>query len=309
MKRTRQSEKSNPKLFLDSGAYSAYTQGKEIDLFEYIDFIKEHQSVLDVYANLDVIGDAEATLANQRTMEQAGLHPLPVYHLHDPMDYLHYYIDRYDYVAIGGMARGATSEARTLFLNKCFNLICDTPDRLPKVKIHGFGMTSLPLMLRYPWYSVDSTSWVLTGRFGGVHVPYKKNGEYDYGQISMKINVSSRSPSTKEEGQHFNTLPPRVQKNIREYFHTCGYVMGESEFHMEPHDYQLKEDEEWVSRSGAPEEGGLGEVEKIVKPGLTNIYQLRDELNIKYFKEFSKTVPEYPWPFQEENAKAGFGLV
>ena len=48
------------KWFLDSGAFSAFTQGAEIDIQEYIEFIKEHKDYLEAYANLDVIGDAEA---------------------------------------------------------------------------------------------------------------------------------------------------------------------------------------------------------------------------------------------------------
>ena len=67
-------------LFLDSGAFSAMTQGVKIDIYEYIDFIKEHEDVLEVYANLDVIGSAEGTWKNQMIMEEAGLKPLPVFH-------------------------------------------------------------------------------------------------------------------------------------------------------------------------------------------------------------------------------------
>ena len=40
------------------------------------------------------------------------------------------------------------------FLDACF-LILKT-----EVKVHGFGMTGPPLLKRYPFYSVDSTSWL-----------------------------------------------------------------------------------------------------------------------------------------------------
>ena len=46
-------------LFLDSGAFSAFTQKVTIDIQEYIAFIKEHEDIIDVYANLDVIGMPE----------------------------------------------------------------------------------------------------------------------------------------------------------------------------------------------------------------------------------------------------------
>ena len=118
-------------IFLDSGAFSAYTQKTEIDLDEYIKFIKQNESLVEVYANLDVIGDAKATWRNQQIMEKAGLSPMPVYHLDDPDEYLHRYIDNYDYFGLGGMARGVVTSTRVRFLDRCFNIICDSPDRMP----------------------------------------------------------------------------------------------------------------------------------------------------------------------------------
>ncbi len=42
-------------VFLDSGAFTAWTKRVEIDIQKYIEFIKQNQDVLTVYANLDVI--------------------------------------------------------------------------------------------------------------------------------------------------------------------------------------------------------------------------------------------------------------
>jgi len=62
-------------IFLDSGAFSAYTQKAVIKLDDYIAFIKKYAKYITVYANLDVIGDAEATLKNQKLMERQGSSP------------------------------------------------------------------------------------------------------------------------------------------------------------------------------------------------------------------------------------------
>ena len=86
-------------VFLDSGAYSALTKGAKIDIQDYIKFIKENLSVLDLYANLDVIYNAEATLANQQIMEKEGLSPIPCYHAGEDFSYLQYYIKNYDYIS------------------------------------------------------------------------------------------------------------------------------------------------------------------------------------------------------------------
>src|SRR5262245_30767441 len=43
------------RLFLDSGAYSAWKKGETIDVRDYIKFVREAEPCLTVYANLDVI--------------------------------------------------------------------------------------------------------------------------------------------------------------------------------------------------------------------------------------------------------------
>ena len=56
--------KNKVNLFLDSGAFSALTQGIEINIYQYIDFIKKHLDVLEVYANLDFIPKKEQPSKN-----------------------------------------------------------------------------------------------------------------------------------------------------------------------------------------------------------------------------------------------------
>ena len=170
-------------LFLDSGAFSAFTQKIEIDINKYIQFIKKHKKYIDVYANLDVIGNAEATYRNQKIMEEKGLHPIPVFHAtKEPLLWLKKYVDEgYSYIAIGGMAGGDISVKQIYpVLDEVFNDILTDSKGIPKVKIHGFGLTSLKLMLRYPWYSVDSTSWIITGCLGSINVPCFESGKYVY---------------------------------------------------------------------------------------------------------------------------------
>jgi hypothetical protein len=82
-----------PDIFLDSGAFSAMSQGVHIDIVDYIAFVKQNKSKLKVYANLDVIGNAEATLKNQEIMEKAGLSPLPCFHYGEDKKYLQMYCE------------------------------------------------------------------------------------------------------------------------------------------------------------------------------------------------------------------------
>ena len=285
-------------VFLDSGAYSAKSQGVHIDIQEYISFVQSNSKVLDVYANLDVIGDPEATLQNQKIMEKAGLKPLPVFHVgEDEQKYLKHYVDNYDYVAIGGMVKyGRLTE----FLDRVFSkYICDDKG-MPKVKVHGFGMTNLKLMLRYPWYSVDSTSWIMTGSLGSIMIPRKKGNQYIYDKGSWKIQVSGRKG---KDAWHFNNLPPVSRAIVEEFIQSKGFIMGESLFKKVDASYQPKDGEKWA---GAADVDGKRELEVIVTSGLCNDYKLRDKLNIDYFVCLQEQIPKWPWKFNKP--RTGFGL-
>ena len=289
-------------LFLDSGAYSAYTQKTKIDIQDYINFIRRHKKNLEVYANLDVIGSAEETLKNQEIMEDAGLSPLPCFHYGEPIKYLKHYLKKYDYIALGGMVP-ISSKDLTIWLDDLFlNYICDS-NGVPKVKVHGFGLTSLNLMLRYCWFSTDSTSWVMTSRMGSIYVPRFKKGEWVYNENSWKICVSTRSPSKNEVGKHVTTLPPNTKKIILNYIHAKGYRLGKSKFRFESSDYKLKSNERWF---GEKTKNDKREIEEIITPGLCNNYKLRDEINIIYFLDLEKFIPKWPWPLKIK--KKGFNI-
>ena len=301
--------KNKVNLFLDSGAFSAWTQGVNIDIQEYIKFIKEHEKVIEVYANLDVIStgkignkeSAKKTLKNQKIMEKAGLKPLPVFHYGEPLEYLQDYVNRYDYISLGGMV--PISNAQLIpWLDHLFTEHLTDAEGMPKVKIHGFGLTSLRLMLRYPWYSVDSTSWVVTGRLGSIYVPRYRQGQWVYDEDSWKIAVSNRSPSNKEAGKHIDTLSKGQREIILDYIHDKGYILGKSEFKEVSVDYIPSKNERWAQKKKTVKDGKRL-LEIIHEPGISNKYQLRDEMNILYFLDLEDSMQKWPWAFKKLNPK------
>jgi hypothetical protein len=278
-------------LFLDSGAFSAWSQKVEIDIKDYIEYVKENKDYIVSYANLDVIGSAEETWENQMIMEESGLKPIPIYHFKEDEKWLRKYLERdYEHIAFGGLVTDERSELHQ-WLSRMFDkYICNTPDRKPQYKVHGFGMTSLKIMLKYPWFSVDSTSWVLTGRFGSVFVPrkastidnirdkpdYNSHNGYVYDANTWKIGISTRSPSNvqnfikyadREDGQednlnvgkkvamledqHYSSLSRMQQKEILEYFDHKGFDVGLSKFRREKKGYLLKDGERWFGKAEA----------------------------------------------------------
>ena len=205
-------------FFLDSGAFSAYTKGVEIDIKEYCNFIKEHQDIIMHYAVLDVIGSAEETLKNQKIMEAEGLSPVPCFHYGEDYSYLTYYVDNYDYIALGGMVPVHTNDLIP-WLDTVFGDYICTDKGYPKTKVHGFGLTTVSLMIRYPWHSVDSTSWKLSAGFGSIFIPTRKQNKYDY------INGKTISIST-EGTNNFELLTTHEQNYILEYLKYINIPFG-----------------------------------------------------------------------------------
>ena len=297
-------ENKKVELFLDSGAFSAWSQNKTIDIDEYIQFIKENKDAIDVYANLDSIGDPVKTWDNQMYMESKGLHPLPVYHYGEDIKWLLRMLKKgYDYIALGGMVP-ISNDQLIRWLDNLFSKYLTDPKGIPCIKVHGFGLTSLELMLRYPWWSVDSTSWVITGRMGAIYIPKFKNGKWIYDENSWKINVSNRSPNVKDSGKHISTMSPMEKEILMKYITEKGYKLGHSDFEWVPQDHELKENEKWV---GGKElvVGDKRELEIMTELGISNQYQMRDEMNIMYFLDLEKSMPEWPWQFIKKEESAG----
>lgn len=191
-------ERDGVKVFLDSGAFSSFTKGVEVDLPAYCDFIHRRGAIIEEASVLDSINDHRGTFVNQQAMERLGTHPLPCYHYGEPEEVLDWYVKHYEYVTIGGMVPISTPQLK-LWLDRIWEEHLTLPDGTPKVRVHGFGLTSLPLMMRYPWYSVDSSTWVQWAANGMILVPGMGRG---VGQI----NVSALSSSRKKNKQHIDTL-------------------------------------------------------------------------------------------------------
>ena len=158
-------EPSGKRLFLDSGAFSVFTRGAQINLDEYISYIKEHEKNLFCYAGLDVIDDPVGTRKNFEIMKKAGLNPVPTFHVGSSLSELELYCASCSYIALGGMVP-LSRQKETLqgFLDSCFSIV----KKNWPIKVHAFGMTAQWLLERYPFYSCDSTTAFVGGGMGRV---------------------------------------------------------------------------------------------------------------------------------------------
>lgn len=207
------------RIFLDSGAFSAHTLGVELKVSEYCDYIRRNMDIIRVEDGavmasvLDGIGDPLQTWRNQLEMELRGVKPLPCFHAGEDERYLEHYVQNYEYITLGGMVGSSTKQLQ-IWLDRIWDKYLVDGSGRARLKVHGFGITSVPLMKRYPWYSCDSSSWIQSTSFGTIVTPH-------YGPIS----VSEKSPSRHDYGQHITTLSPIEQDRVFRYVEAQGFTV------------------------------------------------------------------------------------
>lgn len=291
-------ELNQPKsMFLDSGAFSLFTKVPEVQtsskyydkkkfyryMDDYVKFVKKHGFMFSVYANVDAIGNAPITYRNQKYLESKGLNPLPVFHCGSDIKWLKRYIEEgYDYIALGGFAAAVASKLPDMdpkyWLDNIFDYICSNESRLPSVKIHGLALTAFPLLRRYPWYSVDSTSWTLTAGFGSIYVPLKKNGKWDFNRDPIQVKVTHDSKITKAgHPTDYNNLPPSGKKLVHDWLDYIQIPFGDR--HVRRHKSSSNK----------------------TRYGVSTHYLDRRAANVRYFECFRHSLPDWPWRFRVSN--------
>ena len=149
---------------LDSGGYSARVHGIEIDVKKYAEYLNRYK--IKFAFNLDVL-DLNESLRNFYYLnEHTNTYIMPVYHgpewLHkETRGLLDYYVDCFPFIALGGIAgKEVSQENSERFLSYVFSRTKN------KTMVHGLGCTSVPRLKKYPFFCVDSTSWLMPGKFG-----------------------------------------------------------------------------------------------------------------------------------------------
>ena len=208
------------KLMLDSGAFSVWNRGETLDVNEYGRFLKANKKWIHTAVNLDVIPSrpgvkpthddvekaAEESLHNLEVLEgDWGIKAMPVFHQGEDFKWLEAMIKAgFDYVGISP-ANDVARASRREWLDKVFSYLCgDHP--FPRVRTHAFGLTSVGLLLRYPFHTVDSISWRLAGSYGGVIVPPFDGDKIDYTRAPKVVTISDRRSECLTQGLESATL-------------------------------------------------------------------------------------------------------
>ena len=180
-------------LFLDSGAFSLAKEhtlgtgkvfkgdyermakaGSDIDAYTeaYVKFCDEEGWRFDVYANLDYVQRSAVVWDMQEKLQSLGLHPIPTIHGDDGLHWVERYIDSgHTYLGVSAGARRGSYAAIFPYLDAVFELAAKHG-----TKLHGYAMTSPKVIVQYPWYSVDSSTFLKTAINAQVFAPRPDKG-------------------------------------------------------------------------------------------------------------------------------------
>lgn len=236
----------------------------------YCDFIKSCQQKwnvnYDFYANVDVLYKPGYSWKVLKYMEDKhGLKPVPVIHYGTPIKWLNRHLDAgYDMIGLGGIGKGTSLKAYMRWADKMFERVCPTNnDRMPIARIHGFAMTSHMLLMRYPWYSVDSSSWTKFASYGILYVPHFRNGSFNFQERPYSTFCSLESPRNKHVGKHIDTLAKKERDVILRWLEHINVPLGDKD--------------NWGIRSSS---------------------YARTSANLKFFEAACASLPPWPRPFK-----------
>ena len=129
-------------------------------------------------------------------------------------------------IGLGGLVGSMVRDACKGWTDRCFDLVCNTPDRTPAAQMHGFGITGYGLLMNYPWYSIDSTSWAKLGGFGSIYVPHKRRGKFIFNVKPHRVKVSNESPFRRKRNQHYINIHQTERRSIRNWLDEIHIPIG-----------------------------------------------------------------------------------
>ena len=160
---------------LDSGAYTAWTKGDEVDVVGYGEWARkwlEHPGC-DWALAPDSIDGSE--VENDALLSTFG-DMVPVWHLHESLDRLVRLCNEWPRVAFGSSGQFAHVSTPQWWgrMAEALDLVTDREGR-PICKLHGLRMLDSVIFAHVPFASADSTNVArnigLDGRWSGPYVP------------------------------------------------------------------------------------------------------------------------------------------
>lgn len=171
------------KMFLlDSGAFTFMNNFKgKVNWDEYIekyaDFINQNNIKYFFELDIDaVVGLKEVERLRNKLEKLTQKKCIPVWHKSRGLEYWKKITKDYDYVAIGGIVVKEIKPQDYKYFTPLLEIA-----KKNNCKVHGLGLNNHNAIKKYRFYSVDSTNWLSSSRFGNI--------EYFNGEKMVKIKT------------------------------------------------------------------------------------------------------------------------
>jgi hypothetical protein len=196
-------------------------------LDKFVQYAKANASKFDFVVTLDAIFNPEKTWEIWEYLLGEGLNVMPVLHYGEPLSYLKKMLERTDYVGIGGLGQDITREKFLEFGDGVFKYL---GGEKTKIKTHGFAMTAFDLLMRYPWFSVDSTTPFTFARTGALMMPksHYRGGlwELDFLTVPYIFPVTDRRTT---HPKHVHNITDLHRNAIHAWLDYVGITLKEAE--------------------------------------------------------------------------------
>ena len=229
----RKERKPESKLFIDSGAYTAYTKGTVLSTDDYIDYLNGLTHDVTIFAQLDTIPGRfnqpktreeileapRLSWENYLYMRERLIEPdklIPIFHQGEDFKWLKNMLEWTDsngkHIDYIGVSPAMDVPGLETWLIQCFKIIANSSN--PNVKTHAFGMTQLSVLEQFPYTSADSTSWKLCAAMGSIYTPWGS------------MYISDRG--TKSTGS-VNSMPSYLRDKVIKYVEDLGFNFAEAQ--------------------------------------------------------------------------------
>lgn len=153
-------------IALDNGAFSAWRSGKALDIPGYFDWLRNlgRHPAVDWALIPDVIDGDEndnADLVRLWLREPLPIQGVPVWHLHESLDYLQWLANDWHLIALGSSGAYADPGSQRWWqrMAEAMSRLCDGSGR-PIRRLHGLRMLDPDIFQHLPLRSADSTNAV-----------------------------------------------------------------------------------------------------------------------------------------------------
>lgn len=221
--------KAKNTILLDSGAFTAWSQGKEVTIEHllpvYYDFMMKYWSYCkEIYLiNLDKIPGSPGRTAGTEEINEATRmsdanyrilteyfgtdRVLPVFHQNESESRLFEVEAMGPYICVS--PRNDLPEGQRVSWSR------EVHSKLPAGKhTHGLAATGEQMMSTVPWHSVDSASIVFTVATGQVTIILNRK--------LINVAVSSKNTNRFDAGQHYCNMPVQYREIIDKRFEELG---------------------------------------------------------------------------------------